>query len=130
MFRTASYILRAALAPLKAAFVNDLRRPQEAQRRLLRKLIKSLSDTEYGRSYKIRADDDYESFAAKIPTVTYDELIEWIERQQSTEGKILVSEPVIFYEKTSGSSGAAKYIPLRRAGVRIQPACHSPAAAA
>jgi GH3 auxin-responsive promoter len=114
MFRTASYILRAALAPLMAGFVNDLRRPQETQRRLLRKLIKSLSDTEYGRSYKIRADDDYDSFAAKLPTVTYDDMIEWIDRQQNTEGKILVSEPVLFYEKTSGSSGAAKFIPYTR----------------
>jgi GH3 auxin-responsive promoter len=114
MFRTASYILRAALSPLMTGFMNDLRRPQEAQHRLLRKLIKSLSDTEYGRSYKIRADDDYDSFAAKIPTVTYDELIEWIDRQQNTEGKVLVSEPVLFYEKTSGSSGAAKYIPYTR----------------
>ncbi|MGH9755566.1 MAG: GH3 family domain-containing protein [Blastocatellia bacterium] len=114
MFRTASYILRAALGPLMTGFVNDLRRPQEAQRRLLRKLIKSLSDTEYGRSYKIRTGDDYDSFAAKLPTVTYDDLIEWIERQQNTEGKVLVSEAVLFYEKTSGSSGAAKFIPYTR----------------
>jgi GH3 auxin-responsive promoter len=114
MFRTVSYILRAALGPLMTGFINGLRRPQEAQRRLLRKLIKSLSDTEYGRSYKIRAADDYDSFAAKLPPVTYDELIEWIGRQQNIEGKVLVSEPVLFYEKTSGSSGAAKFIPYTR----------------
>jgi hypothetical protein len=94
--------------------MNDLRRPQEAQRRLLGKLISSLSDTEYGRSYKIRADDDYDTFASKLPIVTYDELSLWIDRQQNTEGKALVSEPVLFYEKTSGSSGAAKFIPYTR----------------
>jgi hypothetical protein len=114
MFRTASHILRAALGPLKTGFVSELRRPQETQRRLLRKLIASLSATEYGRSYKIRTDDDYDSFASKLPPVTYDDLVEWIGRQQNTEGKALVSEPVIFYEKTSGSSGAAKFIPYTR----------------
>lgn len=114
MFRTVSYILRAALHPLMAGFRNELRRPQEAQLRLLTKLISNLSATEYGRSHKIRADDDYDSFAAKLPCVTYDDLGEWISRQQNTEGKVLVSEPVLFYEKTSGSSGAAKFIPYTR----------------
>jgi GH3 auxin-responsive promoter len=114
MFRAASYILRAALRPVMIRFMNDLRSPQEAQRRLLRKLITSLSATEYGRSYKIRTDDDYDSFASKLPIVTYDELSQWIARQQYTEGKVLVSEPVIFYEKTSGSSGAEKFIPYTR----------------
>lgn len=114
MFRTASYILRLALRPVATRFMNDLRRPQETQRRLLRKLIASLSATEYGRAYKIRTDDDYDSFATKLPPVTYDDLVDWIGWQQNTEGKVLVSEPVIFYEKTSGSSGAAKFIPYTR----------------
>ena len=114
MFRTASHILRAALRPLMTGFVNDLRRPQEAQRGLLRKLLLGLSATEYGRSHKIRAGAGYDSFAAKLPLVTYDDLNTWIERQQHTEGKVLVSEPVLFYEKTSGSSGAAKLIPYTR----------------
>src|SRR5262245_2218115 len=114
MFRTASHILRLALRPVMSSFMNDLRHPQETQRRLLRKLIASLSATEYGRSYKVRTDDDYNSFASKLPTVAYDDLVEWIGRQQNTEGQVLVSEPVIFYEKTSGSSGAAKFIPYTR----------------
>jgi len=106
--------MRAALYPLMAGFRNELRRPQEAQFRLLNKLISNLSATEYGRSHKIRADDSYDSFAAKLPCVTYDELSEWISRQQNTEGNVLLSEPVLFYEKTSGSSGAAKFIPYTR----------------
>jgi GH3 auxin-responsive promoter len=114
MFRTASHILMAALRPLTAGFMRDLRRPQEAQRGLLRKLISSLSDTEYGRSHKIRSDGDYDSFAAKLPIVTYGELSAWIDRQQNTERKVLASEPVLFYEKTSGSSGAEKFIPYTR----------------
>ena len=114
MFRTASHILRAALSPLRTRFVSELRRPQETQGKLLRKLIANLSATEYGRSYKIRADDDYDSFASKLPHVTYDDLVEWVSRQQNTERNVLVSEPVIFYEKTSGSSGPAKFIPYTR----------------
>src|SRR5262245_21167395 len=114
MFRTAGYMLRAALGPLLTGFRNDLSHPQESQRRLLGKLIHNLSATEYGRSCRIRVDDSYDSFAAKLPLVTYDELSEWIGRQQKTEGKVLVSEPVLFYEKTSGSSGPAKFIPYTR----------------
>ncbi|HSE99146.1 MAG TPA: GH3 auxin-responsive promoter family protein, partial [Blastocatellia bacterium] len=44
----------------------------------------------------------------------YDDIEEWIARQKNEEGNILVSERVLFYEKTSGSSGPAKYIPYTR----------------
>jgi hypothetical protein len=114
MFRTATHILRAALHPLATRFRNELRRPQETQLRLLSRLISNLSATEYGRAYGIGPDDGYDEFAAKLPVVSYDDLSEWIGRQQSTEEKVLVAEPVIFYEKTSGSSGAAKFIPYTR----------------
>ena len=114
MFRTASYILRAALIPLMIRFRNELRCPQETQRRLLDSLISRLSATEYGRAHRLRAGDDYATFAARLPIATYDDLSKWISRQQNTERQVLVSEPVLFYEQSSGSSGTAKYIPYTR----------------
>ena len=95
-------------------FHTSLRRPEEAQQWLLQNLIANLAATEYGRSLHIKADDRRDEFRAKTPVVTYDELSEWIERQKQREGRVLVNEPVLFYEKTSGSSGAAKLIPYTR----------------
>ena len=42
------------------------------------------------------------------------EIEPWIERIGRGEPNVLTTEPVLMMEKTSGSSGAAKYIPYTR----------------
>jgi len=111
--------LRTALKPaLRHAFARlqkQLQDPQRAQQTLLANVIRGLAQTEYGRALHIKADDDYAMFTAKAPLVRYDDIRDWIERQKREEGRVMVSEPVLFYEKTSGSSAPAKYIPYTRA---------------
>jgi hypothetical protein len=104
-------LVKPALAPVLLKFRSELRRPREAQQRLLRRLLRNLSLTEYGRKLKVKNDDDYQAFAAKAPLVRYDDIAEWVERQQREEGRVLAAERVLCYEPTSGSSGAAKFIP-------------------
>ena len=108
-------LLRRVLPPLLrrsyARLVEPLRNPALAQSALLKELLRDAAATEYGRAHGVRAGDDYEAFAARLPLVGYDRLREWIERQQQTEGKVIVAERVLFYELTSGSNGAAKQIP-------------------
>lgn len=111
MLRVIRPALQSLLRPSLRRFKRELGCPRRSQSRLLEKLIGNLSRSEYGRALGVKADDDYETFAAKVPIVNYDDLSEWIERQQSEEKNILVSEPVLFYEKTSGSASAAKLIP-------------------
>ena len=107
-------ILPAALQPLMARFERELRAPQAAQQKLLAKLIRQIAATEYGQSLHLKATDDYSAFAAKLPLVRYDDLSEWIALQQRHYRPVIAAEPVLFYEKTSGSSGAAKHIPYTR----------------
>jgi hypothetical protein len=114
MLRIIRSLIKPWLGDTLARFKNDLERPGEAQQRVLAQLIKSLSATEYGRAHKVRAFDGYDDFAQKVPIVCYDDLEEWVERQKKEEGSVLVSERVLFYEKTSGSSGPAKYIPYTK----------------
>lgn len=104
-------ILQPFLRSYLKGFKSALQTPRTSQQQLLKKIIAGLAETEYGRTLKIKAGDDYESFAAKIPLQDFDELSEWIARQQQTESRVLVAEPVLFYEKTSGSSAAEKLIP-------------------
>src|SRR5262249_35821210 len=85
-----------------------------AQQRLLADLLRDLAATEYGRAHGIKSNEDYETFAARLPLVRYDDIGGWIERQQQTERNVIAAERVLFYELTSGSSGAAKSIPYTR----------------
>lgn len=46
-----------------------------------------------------------------MPIVDYDALAPWILGHQKRQQIPLTTEPILFYEKTSGSSGAIKWIP-------------------
>ena len=115
--------LGRVLAPGRRDFRDSLCAPRTAQDAVLRSAIDLLAATQYGRVHGIRSDDDYAAFREKLPVVDYEDLAPWVERQMRDEGCILVPGPVSVYEKTSGSSGPAKYIPytapLRRAFDRM-----------
>ena len=103
--------LKFTLRHSYARFKKQLENPGRVQASLLKVLIANLAETEYGRSLGVKKDDDYEAFSHKAPIASYDQTSDWIERQKSREGNVIVSEPVLFYEKSSGSSGPQKYIP-------------------
>jgi GH3 auxin-responsive promoter len=111
-------LLRRTLPPLLrrsyARLVEQLQNPAAAQQVLLADLLGDLAKTEYGRAHRIKSNDDYEAFAARLPLVRYDDLRQWVERQQQTERNVIAAGRVMFYEPTSGSSGAAKLIPYTR----------------
>lgn len=99
--------LPLALAPAAKRFSLALRQPRREQAWLRARLARQLARTAYGRSLRVRAPRDW----SRVPVVTYDDLRPWLDRQRAEEGAIVTPEPVLFYEKTSGSSGAAKFIP-------------------
>lgn len=111
VFNLTKPLLKAALRPLRVKLIDELRDSRAVQDKLLGHLVNKLSSTEYGWSLGVKAGDDYSAFAARVPLVRYDEIGCWVERQMSEESNILTPDPVLFYEKTSGSSGKAKLIP-------------------
>ena len=53
----------------------------------------------------------------ELPIVTYDDLVPWIERIVDGESDVLFAGRPVAYERTSGSSGAAKLIPYSAEGL-------------
>ncbi len=102
----------AALAQAARRFERALVAPAAAQERLREQIAARLARTEYGRSLGVWSPAD---FARRVPVVDHDDLAGWLERQREHETRILCADPVLFYEKTSGSSGPAKYIPYTAA---------------
>jgi hypothetical protein len=116
-------LLRAAattLWPARLGFAAATARPERAQARVLAALTRRLAATAYGRHLGVRTPAD---FLARVPVVDYEGLEPWLDRQRAGEPAVLTPDPVLFYEKTSGSTGPAKYIPytaaLRRAFSRM-----------
>lgn len=96
----------ALLVPTAKRFYQTLSQPQTIQKALQKELFQQLRQSDYGQSLGLESIDDWH----KIPIVTYGDVHPWIKT-----GKSLTSKPILFYEKTSGSSGPAKYIPYTRA---------------
>ncbi len=113
-------LARVGFGPTARSFRRATLTPDRAQARLLEELAQGCARTQYGVSHGVRSAED---FRARLPIVTYDALSPWLEEQRRSESNALVSDPVIFYEKTSGSTAAAKHIPytaaLRRSFARM-----------
>jgi len=92
-------------------FESALANPEEVQRRLLLDLLRLNRDCAFGRQYGFQSISTVREYQDRVPVVGYDDLAPWIERIKAGESSVLTSEPVLAFEKSSGSASAAKYIP-------------------
>lgn len=95
------------------AYRQALYSPIEAQNTILKKIIQQLSQTEYGCIHNIIGDERYIDYQSKIPIVSYDDILHFIQKSKR-QNKIITSEVIQFFEYTSGSSGSKKQIPYTR----------------
>ncbi len=112
LFSAVTAGLRASLDPSYRRFRRALAEPEAAQDGLLRDILGPLSRTEFGRNRDLRPDRGYGDFSLKVRPWGYEGMRPWIERQCASRGRVIAPEPPLFYEATSGSSGAAKMIPV------------------
>ncbi|NJN72476.1 MAG: GH3 auxin-responsive promoter family protein [Limnothrix sp. RL_2_0] len=93
-------------------FQQVLKHPLKAQYNIKKKILKQLSLTVYGQSLGIHKNSTWQD----IPIVTYDDLETWIKQQRKQpDMPILTANKIYFWEQTSGSSGAKKWIPYTAA---------------
>lgn len=86
-------------APAANRFYHALKNPELTQKNLQKQLLHNLTQSEYGKTLNI-------THWRQIPIVEYQDI--------ETQINKLTSEPIIFYEKTSGSRSAAKLIPYTK----------------
>jgi hypothetical protein len=95
------------LAPIARRFHQALEYPQATQISVQREIGDRLIASEYGKALGINSITDWQ----RVPIVDYDALQPWILGHEKRQQIPLTPEPILFYEKTSGSSGAVKWIP-------------------
>ena len=91
-------------------FYQALENPQAAQKKVQEEILNNLAKSEYGRYLRVKNVEDWH----RIPIVEYYNIENWIHTQHKDKTHLLTSEQIIFYEKTSGSRGAAKLIPYTK----------------
>src|SRR5436190_14639179 len=81
----------------------------------LRSLLAHNSGTAYLRNYESPLTID--AFRDNVPVVDYDVLLPWLDRIRAGESDVLFAGRPIAFERTGGSSGAAKLIPYSFEGL-------------
>ncbi|MEB3231957.1 MAG: GH3 auxin-responsive promoter family protein [Leptolyngbyaceae bacterium] len=99
------------------AKTNFLRKTQQmdaVQDAFLRSLLKTHQDTVFGRDYGLADIHTIDQFRARIPVRPYSAFAPYTERMANGEPNVLVSDPLIYFNISSGSTGQKKLIPVTK----------------
>ena len=90
----------------------------EMQHAVLRHLIETAANTEYGRAHMFSTTNSYDDFARNVPINTYEELKADIDRMRHGEANVLWPGLVKWYAKSSGTTNdKSKFIPVSPEGL-------------
>ena len=91
----------------------------EMQHAVLRHLIETAANTEYGRAHMFSTTNTYDDFARNVPINTYEELKADIDRMRHGEADVLWPGKVKWYAKSSGTTNdKSKFIPVSAEGLK------------
>jgi hypothetical protein len=109
--RMANALLKYSGQRNACEMMKAIENPKLYQHQTLKRILTTNNESIYGKKFsfdKIISSKDYQN---TVPITDYDTLIPCIEQIKTGEPKILTSEPVIMFEKSSGSTAQSKYIP-------------------
>ena len=99
--------------------------PGKVQEELLLTLLKNNLDTEYGKKFDFANIHSVREYQEKVPVCEYDDFAPYIERMVKGGSNILTSEPINHFNRTSGTLGCAKYIPLSKKQTSVMGKYHA-----
>lgn len=102
---------RASCEPARRRLAAGLSRPDAAQQAVLARLLAANHATVFGRDHRLRPSLSVQEFQHAVPVREYEDLCPWIERVKAGEAGVLTASPVEAFERSSGSTANAKYIP-------------------
>ena len=104
-------------APRSLRHFNALcRTPVQAQDQLLRQILETNADTEFGRRHGFAGITTLKQFQERVPIASYEDLEPYINAEMNGRPKQLTKDPPVLFTTTSGTTGARKYIPMTREG--------------
>ncbi|HVX25181.1 MAG TPA: GH3 auxin-responsive promoter family protein [Parafilimonas sp.] len=84
---------------------------------LLKSLVKSAKNTEFGKEHGFDSIQSYEDFKKQIPIRDYEELSPYINKIKEGKHNILWKGKPIYFAKTSGTTSGVKYIPITKESI-------------
>ena len=114
--------LRAALIagqePRLRRFRAAAQAPERAQWALLERILAANAGTSFGVEHGFEAIRTVADYRRAVPVQTYEDLRHHVERQELTGEPCLTAEQPVYYNRTSGTGGDPKNIPLTASGLK------------
>jgi hypothetical protein len=101
-------------------FASVCRAPAQAQDRLLREILRTNANTEFGRRHGFAGITTFGEFQRRVPICDYQDLEPYIDAAMQGRPNQLTSRPPVLFTTTSGTTGTRKYIPMTREGKRAE----------
>lgn len=116
-------ILKQLVAKVAAAKAKEidhmLDNPVEVTNAKLMSILTRHSDTVYGKQHGFSSIRSAEEFSRKVPLVDSHALQPYLERiYADPSGKILTTDPVVWYLQSSGTTGKPKRMPTTKIGLK------------
>lgn len=111
--------LKAALSkPFAALVVRGINKWKKnalkAQDETLQYLLKTASQTAFGKDHHFQHIKSYQDFKANVPIRDYEDLRPYIDRVVAGESDVLWKGKPAYFAKTSGTTSGVKYIPISK----------------
>ena len=108
----ANTLWRAACEPARRRLQHALTHPAAAQAAVLRRILTTQAGTGFARSHGLHPDMHPPDYRQAVPVTGYDGHQSGIERMMAGEPDVLSAGRPDAFERSSGSTAAAKYLPL------------------
>ncbi len=111
--------IRSLLSKPLAAWVMSgqkrwMKNSAKFQHRCLKDLVKSASNTRFGKDHDFAAINSVQDFQQRVPSRDYEQLKPYFDRVVSGEADVLWQGKPLYLCKTSGTTSGTKFIPLTR----------------
>lgn len=117
-------LLRGKMAQTRRGYWDKMMQataePQLTQSAVLLKILGRNAETRYGREHGFSEIGTYAQFARQVPVVGYETLRPYVEEQLHTGQPALSAEQPAIYNKTSGTTGLPKYVPVTPFELELQ----------
>lgn len=114
---------RLLFSKSQARFEWALGEPRAFQRDRLLEIVRRNQGTVFGREHGFDQITGFDSFRARVPIRGYDAFEPYVARMVAGEHSVLVSDPVTFFARSSGTTGTPKYIPVTESYLEEMRAC-------
>lgn len=113
-------IARWAAGIIAPRIYREHKNAPELQDRIMRRLVKQATPTQFGREHDFRGIKNYNDFKVAIPIRDYEGLKHYIEMISKGKEDVIWPGKPLYFCKSSGTTSGTKYIPLTKPSINAQ----------